>query len=71
MSGLLLRMVVSVIIIIIIITLLSYYECSRAGPTTLTARLSPRYKDKTRGCHYSHWVPDDGRKNARNMLSYK
>jgi len=38
-----------------------------AGPTTNTARLSPRYKDKTRGCHCSHWAPDDGRENARNM----
>jgi hypothetical protein len=42
-----------------------------AGPTTNTARLSPRYKGKTRGCHYSHWAPDDGRENARNMLSCK
>jgi hypothetical protein len=42
-----------------------------AGPTTNTARLSPRYEDKTRGCHCSHWAPDDGRENARNMLSCK
>ena len=42
-----------------------------AGPTTNTARLSPRYEGKTRGCHCSHWAPDDGRENARNMLSYK
>jgi hypothetical protein len=45
-----------------------------AGPTTNTARLSPRYKGKTRGCHCSHRAPDDGRENgrenARNMLSY-
>jgi hypothetical protein len=40
-----------------------------AGPTTNTARLSPRYEGKTRGCHCSHWAPDDGRENARNMLS--
>ena len=26
----------------------------RAGPTTNTARLSPRYEGKTRGCHCSH-----------------
>ena len=26
---------------------------------------------KTRGCHCSHWAPDDGRENARNMLSCK
>jgi hypothetical protein len=25
-----------------------------AGPTTNTARLSPRYEGKTRGCHSSH-----------------
>jgi len=32
-----------------------------AGPTTKTTRLSPRYEGKTRGCHCSHWAPDDGR----------
>jgi hypothetical protein len=43
-----------------------------AGPTTNTARLSSlQYEGKTRGCHCSHWAPDDGRKNARNMLSCK
>jgi hypothetical protein len=40
-------------------------------PTTNTARLSPRYKGKTRDCHCIHWAPGDGRKNARNMLSCK
>jgi len=40
----------------------------RPGPTTNTARLSPRYEGKTRDCHCSHWAPDDGRENARNML---
>jgi len=42
-----------------------------AGPTTNTAQLSPRYEGKTRGCFCSHWAPDDGRGNARNMLSCK
>ena len=42
-----------------------------AGPITNTARLSPRYEGKTRGCHCSHWAPDDGRENARNMFSSK
>jgi hypothetical protein len=42
-----------------------------AGPTTNTARLSPRYEGKTRGCHCSHWAPDDGWENSRNMLSCK
>jgi len=42
-----------------------------AGPTTNTAWLSPRYKGKARGCHRSHWAPDVGRENARNMLSCK
>jgi hypothetical protein len=41
------------------------------GPTTNTARLSLRYEDETRGCHCTHWAPDDGRENARNMLSCK
>jgi hypothetical protein len=31
------------------------------GPTTNTARLSLWYEGKTRGCHCSHWAPDDGR----------
>ena len=42
-----------------------------AGPTTNTARLSPQYEGKIRGSHCSHWAPDDGRENARNMLSCK
>jgi hypothetical protein len=42
-----------------------------AGPTTNTARLSSRYEGKTRGCYCSHWARDDGRENARNMLSCK
>jgi hypothetical protein len=42
-----------------------------AGPSTHTARLSPRYEGKTRGWNCSHWAPDDGRENARNMLSWK
>jgi hypothetical protein len=59
---------------------LLYYGDSRAvfvvgpvitGPTTNTVRLSLRYEGKTRGCHCSHWAPDDGRENARNMLSSK
>ena len=41
------------------------------GPTTNTARLSPRYEGKTRGCHCSHWTLDDGRENTQNMLSCK
>jgi hypothetical protein len=51
----------------------SYRGDSRAvsGPTTNTARLSPWYEGKTRGCHCSHRAPDDGRENARNMLSSK
>ena len=58
--------------------LLSYRGDSRAvfvvgpaGPTTNTTRLSPRYEGKTRGCHCSRGAPDDGRENARNMLSCK
>ena len=41
------------------------------GPTTNTARLSPRYEGKTISCHCSHWAPDDGRENSRNILSCK
>jgi hypothetical protein len=42
-----------------------------AGPTTNTAPLSPRNEAKTRGCHCSHWAPDNGWENVRNMLSCK
>jgi hypothetical protein len=34
-----------------------------------TALLPPRSNGKTRGCYYSCWAPDDGREDARNMLS--
>jgi hypothetical protein len=34
-----------------------------------TALLSPRSKGKTKGCYCSCWTLDDGRENARNMLS--
>jgi len=37
----------------------------------LFVRLSPRYEGKTRGCYCSRWAPDDGRENARNILSCK
>jgi hypothetical protein len=36
-----------------------------------TVRLSPRYEGKPRGCHCSHWAPDDGWENARNILGCK
>ena len=42
-----------------------------ANPSTNTARLSPRYEGKTRGCHCSHWALDDGLENARNMFNCK
>jgi len=48
-----------------------WFVVGPAGPTTNTARLSPRYEGKTKGCHCSHWAPDDGRENARNMLRCK
>jgi hypothetical protein len=35
------------------------------GPTTNTARLSPRYEGKTRGCHCSHWAPMMGGKTPK------
>ena len=41
------------------------------SPTTNTTWLSPWYEGKTRGCHCSHWAPDDGQENARNMFSCK
>ena len=34
------------------------------------ALLPPRSNGKTRRCYWSCWAPDDGREDARNMLSY-
>jgi UDP-N-acetylglucosamine:LPS N-acetylglucosamine transferase len=56
---------------IVVTAVLCSWSGRPAGPTTNTARLSPRYEGKTRGCHCSHWAPDDGREDARNMLSCK
>ena len=49
----------------------SHPSSGPAGPTTNTARLSPQYEGKNRDCHWSHWAPDDGQENARNILSCK
>jgi len=38
--------------IVVIVVLM--FTVGPAGPTTNTARLSPRYEGKTRGCHCSH-----------------
>ena len=39
---------------IVMTVLLCSWSGRPAGPTTNTARLSPRYEGKTRGCHCSH-----------------
>jgi len=39
--------------------------------TAVTAYGFTFVKGKTRGCYCSHWTPDDGRENARNVLSCK
>ena len=41
---------------------------ARPRPTALP---SPHSEGKTRGCYCSCWAPDDGREDARNMLSCK
>jgi hypothetical protein len=41
-----------------------------ASGFTVGALLPPRSNGKTRGCYCSFWAPDDGRENARNMLSH-
>jgi hypothetical protein len=55
---------------IVVIAVLCSWS-GRPGPSTNTAQLSPRYEGKTRGYYCSHWAPDDGRENSRNMLSCK
>jgi hypothetical protein len=37
----------------------------------VTELLPPRSEGKTRGCYCSCWAPDNGREDARNMLSCK
>jgi len=44
--------------IVVTVVLCSCHDC----------RLSPRYEGEIRGCHCSHWAPDDWRENDRNML---
>jgi hypothetical protein len=39
---------------IVLTVVLCSWSGRPAGPTTNTARLSPRYEGKTRGCHCSH-----------------
>jgi len=56
---------------IVVIVVLCSWSGRLTCPTTNTARLSPRYEGKTRGCYCCHWALDDGRENARNMLSCK
>jgi hypothetical protein len=42
------------------------------GPVyNLLLMASPRSEGKTRGCYCSCWAPDNGREDARNMLSRK
>jgi len=43
-----------------------FWLCS--GRPQITSLLPPRSNGKTRGC-YCSWVSDDGREDARNMLS--
>jgi hypothetical protein len=41
---------------------------SRPSSGAQVALLPPRSNGKTKGC-YCSWAPDDGREDARNMLS--
>jgi 4-amino-4-deoxy-L-arabinose transferase-like glycosyltransferase len=41
-------------LLIVVTVVLCSWSGRPAGPTTNTARLSPRYEGKTRGCHSSH-----------------
>jgi len=46
-------------------------NCSSSRPARprATALLSPRSEGKTRGCYCRFWATDDGREDARNVLS--
>jgi hypothetical protein len=48
-------------IVVIVVLCLWSGRARRPDWTTNTAPLSPQYEGKTRGCHCSHWAPDDGR----------
>jgi len=47
----------------------SGYWQVRASSYVSNKLLPPRSSGKTRGCYCSCWAPDDGREDARNMLS--
>jgi hypothetical protein len=51
------------------IWLLHTQEWSRPARPRPAALLMPRSNSKTRGCYCNCWAPDDGRVDARNMLS--
>jgi hypothetical protein len=56
----------------IVVTVVLLVEVGPAGrPDHEHSTAITRYECKTRGCHCSHWAPDDGRENFRNMLSCK
>jgi len=46
-----------------------YKEKVNTARPRSTALLPPRSNGKTRDCYCSCWAPDDGREDARNMLS--
>jgi hypothetical protein len=56
---------------LVVIVVLCLWSGRPAGRPDHTVRLSPRYESFTRGCHCSHWAPDEGWENAGNMLSCK
>jgi hypothetical protein len=56
----------SVVVAVLLVVVGLAGRSARPRPTAL---LPPRSNGKTRGCYCSCWAPDDGRKDALNMLS--
>jgi hypothetical protein len=54
------------VVVTVLLVVVGPVRAARPRPTTV---LPPRSNGKTRGCYCNWWAPDDGREDARNMLS--
>jgi hypothetical protein len=53
----------SVVVAVLLVLVWPYHDQQHCS--------SPRSNGKTRGCYCSCWAPDDGREDARKLLSCK
>jgi hypothetical protein len=55
-----------IVVVAVLLVVVGAADPDRPRPTAL---LPPRSNGKIRGCYCICWAPDDGREDARNMLS--